>query len=220
MKKIIIANTKMNILPSNTKKYINNLENINNINDLIVLLPYVDLPYAKSNKIKIGSQNIFYKNNGAYTGEISIDMIKDLNINYVLIGHYERKKYFKETNKLIKLKYDNLVKNNFNIILCVNSIKDLKYIIKDNNNYDKLIIAYEDNNCIGTTNILDPNKIIKFIKNSKKLTNNKSKVIYGGGININNIDKIKNIKELDGILVGKASLDINNFSKIIESYNK
>ena len=100
MNKLIIANWKMNILPSESVKFVKEIEKINTNNQIIILAPYIDLPYLRSDKIFFGSQNVHHKNKGSYTGEISSLMLKDININYCMVGHYERREMFKENNSL------------------------------------------------------------------------------------------------------------------------
>ena len=99
MNKIVIGNWKMNMLPSESVEFIKELDKNNFNNEVIILAPFINLPYLRSDKIKFGSQNVFYKNKGSYTGEISPLMLKDININYCLIGHFERRRYFNYFSK-------------------------------------------------------------------------------------------------------------------------
>ena len=216
--KMIVANWKMNILPSESVKFVKELEKINTDKEIIILAPYIDLPYLRSDKIKFGSQNVHHKNKGAYTGEISVNMLKDININYVMIGHQERREYFNETDSLIELKVRNSINNNMKVILCVNSIKTLVKNIGGLKNYKDLIIAYEPDDNIGTTKIASIDNINKFVIEAKDITKGEAKVIYGGGININNIDILKDINDLDGIILGNSSIDVNKFKEIIKKY--
>jgi len=218
MNKLIIANWKMNILPSESVKFVKEIEKINTDNQIIILAPYIDLPYLRSDKIIFGSQNVHHKNRGSYTGEISSLMLKDININYCLIGHYERREYFKENTSLIELKVRNAINNGLKVILCVNSIKTLMEITVGVKNLENLIVAYEPDDYIGGSKIVSTDKISEFVKGVKELTNNKCKVIYGGGINISNINTLKDIDELDGIMIGSNSIDIDKFKEIVKSY--
>ena len=143
MNKIIVANWKMNILPSESVKFVKDIENIKTDNQIIILAPYIDLPYLRSDKLIFGSQNIHQKDKGPYTGEISSLMLKDININYVMIGHYERREYFNENDGLIEMKLRNALSHGMNVILCVNSLSTLANIIIGVKNYDNIIIAYE-----------------------------------------------------------------------------
>ena len=218
MSKIIIANWKMNVLPSESVKFVREIDKIKTDNQIIILAPYIDLPYLRSDKLIFGSQNIHHKNKGSYTGEISPLMLKDININYTMIGHYERREYFKENNGLIELKLRNALNNGLKVILCVNSIKTFAEITVSVKNYDNIIVAFEPDDYIGGTKIVEKDKIIEFVKGVKELTNNKCKVVYGGGINTTNIISLKDIEELDGIMVGSNSINPEKFEEIIKKY--
>lgn len=218
MSKIIVANWKMNVLPSESVNYVKEIEKIKTDNQIIILAPYIDLPYLRSDKLIFGSQNIHQKDFGSYTGEISTLMLKDININYCMIGHYERREFFNENKGIIELKLRNAVSKGMNVILCANSLSTLADLIIGIKNYDKLIIAFEPDDYIGGNRIVPKDKIIEFIKGAKELTNNKCKVIYGGGINMGNLDELKSIEELDGILVGSNSINIDKFKEIIQNY--
>ena len=218
MTKIIVANWKMNIVPSKAAKIVKELDKIETENRIVILAPYIDLPYMRSNKIEIGAQNIHYKDNGSYTGEISPLMLKDININYAMVGHYERRNDFHETDSIINLKVRNAVSNNLHTILCVSDIDSLIKDLVGVKDYSKLIVAYEPKDYIGGFDIAPVDEIREFITRTKKLTNNNALVIYGGGINVKNIDDIRKIDELDGILVGNSSIRIDNFKQIIKMY--
>lgn len=218
MGKLIIANWKMNILPSESVKYVKEIEKIDTDNQIIILAPYIDLPYLRSDKLVFGAQNIHQKTRGSYTGEISALMLKDININYVMIGHYERREFFKENDGLINLKVRTALNNGLKVILCVNSIKTLMEDIVGIKETENLIIAYEPDDFIGGSKITTKENIIDFIKGVRELTDNKSKIVYGGGINTNNINILKEIDELDGIVVGSNSINIEKFEEIIKNY--
>lgn len=218
MNKMIIANWKMNILPSEAVKYVMELEKEEIDNEIIILAPYIDLPYLRSDIIKFGSQNIHQKNSGPFTGEISSLMLKDININYCLIGHSERREVFKENDTLINLKVRNAINNGLTVILCVNSIQTLMTDIIGVKNYDNLIVAYEPDDYIGGIKIAPKNDIINFIKEARELTSDNLKIVYGGGINSTNIETIKEINDLDGIIIGSNSIDLDRFKEIIKKY--
>lgn len=218
MNKIVIGNWKMNMLPSESVKFINELDQNDFNNEVIVLAPYINLPYLKSNKIKFGAQNVFYKNEGPYTGEISPLMLKDINVNYCMIGHFERRKLFNEDDNLVLLKVKNALEEGLNVILCVNSIESLKNSTLGIKDLDKLIVAFEPNDYIGRNKVASYNLINDFVLEAKKLLGNEIKVVYGGGITANNINTIKGITSLDGILIGNSSINIDSFKEIIEKY--
>ena len=218
MNKMIIANWKMNILPSESVKFVKEIEKINTDNQIIILAPYIDLPYLRSDKLIFGAQNIHQKNRGSYTGEISPLMLKDININYCLIGHSERREVFKENDTLINLKVRNAINNGLTVILCVNSIQTLMSDIIGINNYDNLIVAYEPEDYIGGIKVAPKEDIINFINEARELTSDNLKVVYGGGINSTNIETIKEINDLDGIIIGSNSIDLDRFKEIIKKY--
>ena len=218
MGKLIIANWKMNILPSESVKYVKEIEKIDTDNQIIILAPYIDLPYLRSDKLVFGAQNIHQKTRGSYTGEISALMLKDININYVMIGHYERREFFKENDGLINLKVRTALNNGLKVILCVNSIKTLMEDIIGIKETENLIIAYEPDDFIGGSKITTKENILDFINGVRELTGNKSKIVYGGGINTSNIELLKEIDELDGIVVGSNSINIDKFEEIIKKY--
>ena len=101
-KKVIIGNFKMNLLPNEVVLYIENLKkDIKSNNEIVLCVPYVDIPYASNivndTNIYVGAQNMYSREEGAYTGEISVKMLKSIKTDYVLLGHYERRLYFNET---------------------------------------------------------------------------------------------------------------------------
>ena len=218
MKKLIVANWKMNILPSESVDYIKKVDEVKTDNQIIILAPYICLPYLRSNKILFGSQNVFYKNSGSYTGEISPLMLKDIDINYVLIGHYERRTIFKENDSLIELKVKNALSNGLKVIICVNSITTLMGNIKSIKSFENIIVAYEPDDFVGGNTIIEKENIVEFCKNVKELLGDEVKVLYGGGINPNNINVIKTIDILDGIIVGNSSINVDEFIKVIDNY--
>ena len=197
-----------------------------------------DTPY-----IKVGAQNMFYKEEGAYTGEISPKMLKDLHIEMVIIGHSERRQYFNETDKDVNLKIKTALKFGLTPIFCVG--EDLKTReankaeswvknqviegLKDLSSaeIEKLIIAYEPIWAIGTGKICsgeDANKIIKMIRSTVKekstpQVSESVKILYGGSVKSDNFSEHIKYTDIDGGLVGGASLKFEEFVKLIDLAN-
>ena len=194
-------------------------------------------------QIKVGAQNMFYKEEGVYTGETSPKMLKDLHVQMVIIGHSERRQYFNENDKDVNLKVKSALKFGLTPILCVG--EDLKtrengeaenYVknqliegIKGLNNseIEKIIIAYEPIWAIGTGKICsgeDANKIIKMIRStikdkSSSNVSDKVKILYGGSVKSDNFKEHIQYEDIDGGLVGGASLNFEEFIKLIDLAN-
>lgn len=232
-KKVIIGNFKMNLLPNEVVLYIENLKkDIKSNNEIVLCVPYVDIPYASNivndTNIYIGAQNMYSREEGAYTGEISVKMLKSIKTDYVLLGHYERRLYFNETKEEINKKLLLALKYNIKPIVCIGSNESLEteinMILKDikKESINNIIFIYEPVFSIGTGNLLDKNEIIdkiKLIKNiiCKKYDEefNNLTLGYGGSINSNNIFDIVNNDEINAILVGSSSLNEKEFANII-----
>lgn len=232
-KKVIIGNFKMNLLPNEVVLYIENLKkDIKSNNEIVLCVPYVDIPYASNivndTNIYVGAQNMYSKEEGAYTGEISVKMLKSIKTDYVLLGHYERRLYFNETEEEINKKLILALKYNIKPIVCIGSNESLEneinMILKDikKESINNIIFIYEPVFSIGTGNLLDKNEIIdkiKLIKNiiCKKYDEefNNLTLGYGGSINSNNVLDIVNNDEINAILVGSSSLNEKEFANII-----
>ena len=246
-KKYFIANWKMNGLKKDLIQ-ISNIENffkkkINFHNLLCVFcLPYTILGLVvtklKLRKIKIGAQDVSSKssNHGAYTGQISSKMLKDLNCKFTIIGHSENRQ-IGETDNDISIKIGLAVENNLTVILCIGeNLKEYKnnqsfskvkrqlYLnLKKNKKYlNKVIIAYEPIWSIGTGIIPQTdylNEIFyKIKKYLKKEFNADAILLYGGSVSSKNMHQLKNIHLCDGFLIGGASLKSKNFIDIIKKY--
>lgn len=238
MNKIIVANMKMNL---NIEEISNYLKKINaNVNsENVVFCPTsIYLPYFLKNNYKIGIQNIYSKNSGAYTGEVSPSQAASLGIHYALIGHSERRLYFKEDDILIKDKVLEAIKNNLKVILCIGETLEEKNLLKttkvlkrqivnvirelDREMLDNLIIAYEPVWAIGS-GLIPTNDDIEKISEYIKMVVNDTKgyldidVLYGGSVNEKNIDELNKLKNISGFLIGGAS---NDPEKIIDIINK
>lgn len=217
--KWIISNHKNALIDRKVNDYIKELNNLKTDNIHLVICPTDEhLKYFNGNNYKLGSQDINY----------SIDNLKEYGIKFSIIGHsYKRTKYH-ETNKKINEKLKKVIKNNIIPILCIgeeenNNIKEiLKQELKEGLDgiKQKVIIAYEPVWAIGSGKIPDINSlkdIIEFIDvEATKILNTKPIILYGGSVNEETIHKLETIEELDGYLIGNASIDIEKLRKVIE----
>ena len=243
MKKIIIFNWKMNVADFIRVDKDNKIE-------IVVCPPFTHLEKVKnslSSKIKLGAQNCFYENEGAYTGEISPKMLKNLGVEYVIIGHSERRRYLDETDEVINKKVSAALKAGLKVVLCIGEdlairkrgpkavrifikkqlekdLKNSKSLILNSKLRNHLLIAYEPIWAIstsGTGKICQPKDALEMIKFIKNIFNTKyhlpnTKVIYGGSVNSKNIKNFVKYPEIDGALVGGASLKPKEVKKIIK----
>lgn len=225
--KIIAANFKMNLTKKEIDNYLKEIDN-KKINNVIFFPSNLYIPYFS--KYNIGSQDISFKELGSITGDTSIKQYLDFNIKYVLIGHSERRKYFNDS-KYISDKVNLALKNNIIPIICVGETEEeynnnlTKKVLKDEldealeNNItllnNKIIIAYEPIFSIGTNKVLDIKEIENIVSYIKSYLKNTYlldiKVLYGGSVNLNNIGNLEKISNLDGYLIGNASLDAKSF---------
>lgn len=229
--KIIAANFKMNLTKKEIDNYLKEIDN-KKINNVIFFPSNLYIPYFS--KYNIGSQDISFKELGSITGDTSIKQYLDFNIKYVLIGHSERRKYFNDS-KYISDKVNLALKNNIIPIICVGETEEeynnnlTKKVLKDEldealeNNItllnNKIIIAYEPIFSIGTNKVLDIKEIENIVSYIKSYLKNTYlldiKVLYGGSVNLNNIGNLEKISNLDGYLIGNASLDAKSFLDLI-----
>ena len=190
---------------------------------------------TRKTNLDVGAQNCHYEiNTGPFTGSISSTMIKKLGANYVIIGHSENRADG-ETNNLINKKIHSAIINNLNVVFCIGENLFEKNSKKTNNvlkkqidlglkkikNIDKIIFAYEPVWSIGTGKVLTNKELTKQVINIKKIIKNKfknqkTKIIYGGSVNNQNINNLKQIKEINGFLIGGASQNSKKFIDIIK----
>ncbi len=246
----IIANFKMNLTPSLTKEYLIQLLARYNFNDNVELglsLPFISIPIAKfiakDKNVLIGAQNICDEEEGKNTGEINGAMLKDAGVDFVIVGHSERRKKYKEDNKLINHKIKVALKNGLSVILCVgeslndyNNLKTFSVLTEQiegalkglyENELENITIAYEPIWAIGTGIIPSLNEIEKAcqaIRNvikedfSLKASENID-ILYGGSVNNKNIIQLKKLKKANGFLIGGACLDVAGLLQIVNVVN-
>lgn len=248
-KKVIAGNWKMNMLPNETIQFIEELTPLvkDTDNEVILCVPYTDLFYAlltaQNTNIKIGAQNMHFEESGAYTGEVSGKMLKSINVEYVIIGHSERRQYFNETDESVNKKVKAAFENGLKPIVCVGETLEqreagkVEEIITNqtklalegltNEQVENTIIAYEPIWAIGTGKTAtkeDANDAVKAIRNKIAEIygqNVADRVIiqYGGSVKSSNAKELFSMSDIDGALVGGASLKSEEFSKIV-NYNK
>lgn len=237
MGKLLAANWKLN--PTTTREALK-LAKASDQKGVLICPPFPFLSTVKSNlkRAKLCAQDAFWENRGAYTGEISPEALKRIGITHVIIGHSERRKYLKETDEMINQKVKAVLKTNLKIILCVGEPYSIRrkgfaaakrfvasQLKKDLAGVSKkqragIIIAYEPIWAIGTGKSDNPPETAEmsaFIKNflaAKPYTLN-PRVLYGGSTNSKNIKDFLKHKEIDGALVGGASIKAEEFKKMI-----
>ena len=248
-KKVIAGNWKMNKLPNETMDFIDKLIPLvqNTENEVILCVPFTDLFYAllsvQNTNIKIGAQNMHYEENGAYTGEISPNMLKSIGVQYVIIGHSERRQYFNETDETVNKKVKAAFMNELIPIICVGETLEQREQGKaeeiittqtelalqglTEEQVKNTIIAYEPIWAIGTGKTAtseDANNSIKAIRNKicqmyGQNVAESSIIQYGGSVKAINCQELFTMSDIDGGLVGGASLNPEEFAKIV-NYNK
>lgn len=194
-----------------------------------------DLVKREGENLKIGAQNMHYLDEGAYTGEISAPMLRSYGVDYVVIGHSERRAYYNETDESVNLKTIQSIKYDLTPIVCCGESLEIReagttnefvkqQIVKAYHNISaedvlKTVIAYEPIWAIGTGRTASPeqaNETIEAIREVMKSlygekTSNQLRILYGGSVNPKNIDSLIAMPHIDGALVGGASLDPNSF---------
>jgi len=244
-RKVIAGNWKMNMLPNEAIAFIEELAKKvkNSENEVILCVPYIDLFYglltAQDSKIKIGAQNMHYEDSGAYTGEVSGKMLASIGVEYVIIGHSERRQYFNETDEIVNKKVKSAIRNGLKPIICVGETLEqreagltqkvitnqieLALVGVEENHLENIIIAYEPIWAIGTGKTAtkeDANDSIKAIRNKiseiyGQNVANRVIIQYGGSVKPTNAKELFEMSDIDGGLVGGASLKADEFSKIV-----
>lgn len=221
---IICANWKMHLRLSEALELCKEVQHYGNL-IIAAPMPFLSLLSSNYSQIKLAAQDVsmLEQDEGAYTGEVSSYILSSANVKYAIIGHYERRKYFEENDELVILKAKNCLKQNITPIVCfgeaelgqdpISALEKLASNLPQNVYY-----AYEPYWAIGNKNANmeqaynNLKKVIKYFTHSPQ-----TKILYGGSVNSQNVKDFKNITGLDGLLVGSASLKINELIKIIEA---
>lgn len=218
---LVIINHKTNFLYENIKSYEKKLRKY----DVIILPSACYLPLFKKGKYILGAQDISSYDDLVKTGEITGKELKSLNTSYVLIGHSERRIYNNETNDILKQKIKNARNNNIIPLYCIGDenkenfevLKNQLDLFTENYKGNIYYIIYEpiyniNNNSPDLSSIDNHIKYIKDYLQTKNISN--YKIIYGGGVNKNNIEILKQNESLDGVIISKAGLNIKDLDYI------
>ena len=228
MSKLVIANFKMN----GSKEFIANwVKDFHEENEshktIIVALPSLYLSNFKDSNFNLAGQNVSNQSSGAFTSQLSAQMLKDCGAEYCLIGHSEARQYLMETNDNIKQKFDQLTQESIQPILCIGEPLEIKetskttdYLLDQlkliSSDQENIIIAYEPIWAIGTGLTPDMADIQLAVDCIRGKFNNSIKVLYGGSVNSSNAADISEKTDIDGLLVGGASLNPKEFAKIAQ----
>jgi triosephosphate isomerase (TIM) len=201
--------------------------------EVVLCVPFTALDIVNKSlhgsRIRLGAQNVHWENCGAFTGEISANMLTEMGVRYAIVGHSERRQYFGETDETVNLRLKAAQRGGLIPILCVGETKQQrdaggaeKTIFAQLDlglqgiDLDRLVIAYEPIWAIGTGETCaasEANRIVGLIRS--RLTNRNVTIQYGGSVKPSNIDEIMAQPEIDGVLVGGASLAANDFARIV-----
>ncbi len=228
MSKLVIANFKMN----GSKEFIESwakdfLEEKKSNNRVVVALPSPYLSNFKESNLNLAGQNVSNQSSGAFTSQLSAQMLKDCGAEYCLIGHSEARQYLMETNDDIKQKFDQLTQESIRPILCIGEPLEIKetskttdYLLDQlkliSSDQENIIIAYEPIWAIGTGLTPDMADIQLAVDCIRGKFNKSIKVLYGGSVNSLNAANISAKTDIDGLLVGGASLNPKEFAKIAQ----
>ncbi len=258
-KPIIAGNWKMNLLQSEGKALFDGIKNFakdfsaSQLPEIVIAPTFTSLSAVSSekcscgagcDKISIAAQNCHWKSSGAYTGEVSVEMVKDAGCEYVIIGHSERRQYFSETDEMINLKAKAILAGGLiPIICCGETLEQRESGITDSHiasqikaaldgisseDVAKSVIAYEPIWAIGTGKTCDAdeaNRVIAMIRNVVKEVAGSSaadsiRILYGGSVKPSTIEEQMSKSDIDGALVGGASLTADSFNEIIANTMK
>lgn len=243
---IIAGNWKMNNTIAATKALITDLLPLvkDAKCDVVICTPYTDLATAvemtKGSNVKVGAENVHWAEKGAFTGEISADMLLELGVEYVIIGHSERRQYFGETDQTVNMRVKTALAKGLKPIVCVGEtleereggkveevlVRQTTEALKDvaSADLDRVVIAYEPVWAIGTGKTATAevaNDTIKIIRDTVRnlycanCAENKVRIQYGGSMNPKNVKELMAMPEIDGGLIGGASLKAVDFSLVV-----
>ena len=221
-----LANLKCNHTRESFREYAKILDENLSANDDVSVFAPASAFNEKRHIFRLGAQNFYPCESGAFTGEIGKAMLDEFEIKDVLIGHSERREILNESEKFLRAKFDFAAKNGWNVIYCIGenlstneSGATKEFLSRQLENidlgYKNLVIAYEPIWAIGTgksASIEQIDEVLSFLKTKANVP-----LLYGGSVNAANIADIASIKSCDGVLVGTASWDANNFLNLIKA---
>ena len=245
---VIAGNWKMNMTPSQTKQFIADLAPMvagKDKCDIVLCVPYVDIPAAveaaKGTNIHIGAENVHFEEKGAYTGEISAKMLKEIGVEYVIIGHSERRQYFGETDTTVNLRTKAALNAGLKVLLCLGEVKEerlagiTKEVVSMQTKLDlagvsaedmkNVIIAYEPVWAIGTGLTATPEQADETCGQIREAlaeiygseVAEATIIQYGGSMNEKNAAELLAKPNVDGGLIGGASLVAEKFTAIVNA---
>lgn len=239
---LIVANWKLNKTLDETRRFINDfvplIKDTRDI-DVVIAPPFTSLYVAclalKYTNIMLSAQDVFYEDKGAYTGEVSPVMLVDAGCSHVIVGHSERRQYFRETDEIINKKINASIRHNLTVIFCIGESlaereqgrtynilrgqleRGLKQITPEN-----LVIAYEPVWAIGTGKTATPSQaqdahkyIREWLVSYYGDEAEEIRIIYGGSVTPENINSLMECNDVQGALVGGASLRADSFARIV-----
>ena len=230
MKPLIVANWKMNPVTTKEAEELFNsvkhgVKDIESV-ETVICPPFIYLPLLKG--LTLGAQDSYWEEKGAYTGEVSIAMLKEIGCKYIIIGHSERRKYFNETDEIVNRKVKTTLDAGLIPIVCVGETEKEREMDKteellekeikqglDGIDVSKIVIAYEPIWAIGTGNPCDIEEAQRMKEIIQKMLSKDIRILYGGSAKANNAEGYLKQAGFDGLLVGGASLDSKEFIKII-----
>lgn len=246
-KYIIAGNWKMNKLPSETYDFVKEVaEAVGESScEVVCCTPFVclseALKAAEGTKVKIGAENLHFKDSGAYTGEVSADMLKDMGVSYVIIGHSERRQYFAETDETVNLKMKKALEKGLIPIVCVGeSLEEREagvtmdliaaqikkaFLGIEAQDAEKVVVAYEPIWAIGTGKTATAEQAEEVCRGIREVLESlycdkcaaEITIQYGGSMNASNAAELLEKENIDGGLIGGASLKAGDFSAIVSA---
>ncbi len=234
MRPLVAGNWKMNHTPTSGETFIKELDGrMDKVDaDVVVFPPFVTIPRvveaARKTRIKVGAQNMFWKDKGAFTGEVSAEMLLDAGVEYVIIGHSERRNIFGESDELINLKLKSALKAGLKPVLCIGekleeresgmTMDRIKFQLNadlSGVDVENIVIAYEPIWAIGTGRTATPEQAEEVHGFISEFLGGGVKILYGGSVKPTNAYQLMVQPHIDGVLVGGASLKPDTFYDII-----